>query len=83
MGILCFLIAVVPKSNSNSMYVMKAEVPGPKAGKVTPKISESARTLYIIYSVLPLLLLLLLILWALILMFLMHFVIRFLQLTLV
>lgn len=51
MGILCFLIAVVPKSNSNSMYVMKAEVPGPKAGKVTPKISESARTLYIIYSV--------------------------------
>lgn len=51
MGILCFLIAIVPKSNSNSMYVMKAEVPGPKAGKVTPKISESARTLYIIYSV--------------------------------
>ena len=40
MGILCFLIAVVPKSNSNSMYVMKAEVPGPTAGKVTPKISE-------------------------------------------
>ena len=51
MGILCFLIAVVPKSNSNSMYVMKAEVPGPTAGKVTPKISESARSLYIIYSV--------------------------------
>ena len=35
MGILCFLIAVVPKSNSNSMYVMKAEVPGPTAGNVT------------------------------------------------
>ena len=51
MGILSFLIAIVPKSNSNSMYVMKAEVPGPMAGKVTPKISESARSLYIIYSV--------------------------------
>lgn len=54
MGILSFLIAVVPKSNSNSMYVMKAEVPGPTAGKVTPKISESARTLYIIYTVMTL-----------------------------
>lgn len=55
MGILSFLIAIVPKSNSNSMYVMKAEVPGPKAGKVTPKISESARSLYIIYSVMTVL----------------------------
>lgn len=54
MGILSFLIAVVPKSNSNSMYIMKAEVPGPTAGKVTPKISESARTLYIIYTVMTL-----------------------------
>ncbi len=44
-------IESIPKSNSNSMYVMKAEVPGPTAGKVTPKISESARSLYIIYSV--------------------------------
>lgn len=49
MGILSFMIAIVPKSKGNSMYIMKAEVPGPKADKVSPKISRSARILYIIY----------------------------------
>lgn len=49
MGILSFMIAIVPKSRGNSMFVMKAEVPGPKAGKVDSKISTSARILYIIY----------------------------------
>lgn len=51
MGILVFLIAVVPKSRGNSMFVMKAEMPGPKAGKISAKISQSARILYIIYFV--------------------------------
>lgn len=51
MGILSFMIALIPKSRANSMYVMKAEVPGPKAGKVAAKISTSARILYIIYFV--------------------------------
>jgi trk system potassium uptake protein TrkH len=50
MGILSFMIAIVPKSKGNSMYIMKAEMPGPKAGKVTARISQSARILYIIYS---------------------------------
>lgn len=50
MGILSFLIAVVPKSKGNSMFIMKAEVPGPKTGKVSAKLSSSARILYIIYS---------------------------------
>ncbi len=49
MGILSFMIAIIPKSRGNSMFVMKAEVPGPKAGKVNSKISTSARILYIIY----------------------------------
>ncbi len=49
MGILSFMIAIIPKSKGNSMYIMKAEVPGPKAGKVTAKISRSARILYVIY----------------------------------
>lgn len=51
MGILVFLIAIVPKSRGNSMFVMKAEMPGPKAGKISAKISQSARILYIIYFV--------------------------------
>lgn len=49
MGILSFMIAIVPKSESHSMFIMKAEVPGPKAGKVVSKIQNSARILYIIY----------------------------------
>lgn len=51
MGILLFMLAIIPKSESHSMYIMKAEVPGPKADKVVSKIQESARILYIIYIV--------------------------------
>ena len=49
MGILSFMIAIIPKSESHSMYIMKAEVPGPKAGKVVSKIQNSTRILYVIY----------------------------------
>lgn len=54
MGILSFMIAIVPKSKGNSMYIMKAEVPGPTTGKVVSKIGSSARILYIIYFVMTL-----------------------------
>ena len=54
MGILSFMIAIIPKGESHSMFIMKAEVPGPKAGKVVSKIQDSARILYIIYCVLTL-----------------------------
>lgn len=54
MGILSFMIAIVPKSEGNSMYIMKAEVPGPTTGKVVSKIGSSARILYIIYFVMTL-----------------------------
>ena len=49
MGILSFMIAIIPKSESHSMFIMKAEVPGPKAGKVVSKIQNSTRILYVIY----------------------------------
>ncbi len=52
MGILSFMIAILPRSKGNSMNVMKAEVPGPKASKVKAKISQSARILYFIYFML-------------------------------
>lgn len=55
MGILSFMIAIIPKSESHSMFIMKAEVPGPKAGKVVSKIQNSARILYVIYCVLTVL----------------------------
>lgn len=55
MGILSFMIAIIPKAKGSQMFIMKAEVPGPTPGKVVSKISDSARILYIIYSVMTLL----------------------------
>ena len=52
MGILVFVIAVMPKTESTSMHVMRAEVPGPTVGKLVSKLRASARILYGIYFVL-------------------------------
>jgi len=49
MGILVFMMAVVPMSKEYSMHIMRAEVPGPEAGKLTPKIQSSSLILYLIY----------------------------------
>lgn len=64
MGILLFMMAIIPKSESHSMFIMKAEVPGPKAGKVVSKIQESARILYIIYIAITLLEIVLLVIFT-------------------
>lgn len=49
MGILVFVIAIMPKTESSSMHIMRAEVPGPTVGKLVSKIGASARILYGIY----------------------------------
>jgi len=49
MGILVFVMAILPMSNDNSMHIVKAEVPGPFKGKLLPKISDTAKWLYGIY----------------------------------
>lgn len=54
MGILVFLMAVVPMSEEYSMYIMRAEVPGPEAGKLTAKVQHSSIILYLIYVFLTL-----------------------------
>ncbi len=52
MGILVFVIAIMPKTESSSMHVMRAEVPGPTVGKLVSKLRASARILYGIYCIL-------------------------------
>ncbi len=52
MGILVFVIAIMPKTENSSMHVMRAEVPGPTVGKLVSKLRASARILYGIYCVL-------------------------------
>ena len=54
MGFLVFVIAILPKTESSSMHVMRAEVPGPTVGKLVSKLRASARILYGIYCVLTL-----------------------------
>jgi trk system potassium uptake protein TrkH len=52
MGVLVFLLAVMPLSGGSNINLMKAESPGPSVGKLVPKVKHTARLLYIIYFVL-------------------------------
>lgn len=54
MGVLVFLLAVVPMSGASHFNLMRAESPGPSVGKLVPKLRYTARILYIIYLVLTL-----------------------------
>lgn len=49
MGILVFALAILPSVNERSIYVMRAEVPGPAVGKLVPKTRKTATVLYLIY----------------------------------
>lgn len=51
MGVLVFVMAIVPLSTDRSIHVMKAEVPGPIVGKLVPRVRQTARILYLIYVV--------------------------------
>lgn len=57
MGVLVFLLAVVPmgKGKNSLLHVMRAESPGPQVDKLVPKLQESAKILYAIYIGLTLL----------------------------
>ncbi len=41
MGVLVFIMAILPSSSDRSIHIMRAEVPGPVVGKLVPKIRES------------------------------------------
>ena len=49
MGVLVFIMAVVPLSGSHNMHLMKAESPGPDVGKLVPKVKDTAKILYGMY----------------------------------
>ena len=52
MGIIVFLMMLTQISEGHSLYIMRAEVPGPSVGKITPKSSSNALILYGIYTAL-------------------------------
>jgi trk system potassium uptake protein TrkH len=49
LGIILFTIAILPLLGIGGMQLFKAEVPGPVADKVSPRIAETARRLWLIY----------------------------------
>ena len=60
MGVLVFLMRVMPMENDNSMHLVRAEVPGPTAGKLVPRMRTTSRILYSIYGIMTLILVVLL-----------------------
>lgn len=59
MGVLVFLLAIVPNTRKNgrentgfTMHILRAESPGPSVGKLVPKMRETASILYILYIIL-------------------------------
>ncbi|MEA4954753.1 MAG: TrkH family potassium uptake protein [Pseudoflavonifractor sp.] len=56
MGILVFLLAVVPMGQGGySVYLLRAESPGPSVGRLVPKVRQTAAILYLIYMTLTVL----------------------------
>ncbi len=49
MGVLVFIMAIVPLAGGRSVYLMRAETPGPAVGKLAPKMRSTAMILYGIY----------------------------------
>ena len=49
MGVLVFLLAIVPMNGGSNINLMRAESPGPSVGKLVPKLVHTARILYLIY----------------------------------
>lgn len=49
MGVLVFLLAIIPLGGGSRINLMRAESPGPSVGKLVPKVKYTARILYVIY----------------------------------
>lgn len=54
MGVLVFMLAVIPFAEGDNIHIMRAESPGPSVGKLVPKVKSTAKILYSIYIVLTL-----------------------------
>lgn len=49
MGVLVFLLAVLPMVGGSNLNLMRAESPGPSVGKLVPRMRYTARILYCMY----------------------------------
>lgn len=60
MGIIVFTIALLPSLDIGGFQIFKAESPGPVPGKIVPRIKDTAKVLYIVYSIITVFLMILL-----------------------
>lgn len=60
MGVLVFMLLILPMAGGNSLHLLRAESTGPAAAKLVPKMRTSARILYGMYIALSLIMLILL-----------------------
>ena len=49
MGVLVFVMAVLPMTDGRGMHLLRAEMPGPSVGKLVSRMSDTAKILYGIY----------------------------------
>ena len=49
MGVLVFVLAILPSAGGSSIHLMRAEVPGPTKDKLVPRMRQSSLILYGIY----------------------------------
>lgn len=49
MGVLVFVMAIIPNISDRSIHIIRAEMPGPIVGKLVPKLKNTAKILYLIY----------------------------------
>ena len=55
MGVLVFILTIIPLKTGSHMHLMKAESPGPSVEKLVPKIKNTSMILYGIYTFLTVL----------------------------
>ncbi len=55
MGVLVFMLAILPHNDTRTMHIVRAESPGPTVGKLVAKMSFSVRILYGMYIALTVL----------------------------
>lgn len=55
MGVLVFIMAILPECSGRPIHILRAEMPGPIVGKLVPKIKDTAKILYLIYIVMTVL----------------------------
>ncbi len=60
MGIIVFALAIIPYLNIGGMGIFQAEVPGPTAEKLTPRIQDTAKVLWMVYLIFTVILVILL-----------------------